>query len=180
MRCIHKNLVNALFPTNLDQFFHRDHHRRHQRDVINHSQPYSSSVGLPSHQSLPKHIHNLFIQIQQKRQQNFDDLAVGATDIGVNGLLDSTIGVVEHDDEVAFLESAFRECPSSLLKDDYGDGGGVINEGDFIEKLCFHHLGFGFSFSSTVTGPNKSFYFLFPFSHFTSRSFFNCKVHWFV
>ena len=49
---------------------------------------------------------------------------------------------MEHDDGVAFLESAFREGLSSLLEDDCDDGSGVIDEGDFIEKLCFYYMGF--------------------------------------
>ena len=40
--------------------------------------------------SPPKLTHDLFIQIRRKRQWNFDDLAIGAAYIGMDGLLDGT------------------------------------------------------------------------------------------
>lgn len=62
-------------------------------------------------------------------------MAAGATDVGVDGLLDGAVGVVEHDDGVAPLESAFCEGPSDLLEDDCGGGGGVVDKGDFIDVV---------------------------------------------
>ena len=97
--------------------------------------PYPSSwTGPRLHHphSPPKLTHDLFIQICRKWQQNFDDLATGAAGVGVDGLLDGTVGVVEHDDCVAPLKLAFREGPSDLLEGDHGGGGGVADEGDFI------------------------------------------------
>ena len=38
--------------------------------------------------------------IHRKRQRSFDDLATGAADIGVDGLLEGTVGIVEHDGDV--------------------------------------------------------------------------------
>ena len=99
------------------------------------SSPYPPPWTSPSphlHHSPPKLIHVLFVRIHRKRQRSFNDLATGVADIGVDGLLDGTVGVVEHDDCVAPLKLAFREGPSDLLEGDHGGGGGVADEGDFI------------------------------------------------
>lgn len=53
----------------------------------------------------------------------------------MDGFLHGAIGVMEHDDSVAPLESPFREGPSDLLKDDCSGGGGVVDNGDFIDVV---------------------------------------------
>ena len=61
-----------------------------------------------------------------------DDSAAGARDIGLDGLLDRTVGVVEHDGGVTLVESALGEGPGGLLEDDGGGGGGVVDDGDLV------------------------------------------------
>ena len=142
-------------------------------------------------------------------------MGVRAAKAGVNQLLYGTVGVMEHDNDVAFLESAFREglavcwrtivttvvvlstreisskspvfiiwVLAALFQDQTNPFifflsfsplhnhssiarfSGVIDEGDFIERLCFHYLGF----NNTVPGPNKSFHFFLPFSSLHNHS----------
>lgn len=62
-------------------------------------------------------------------------MAPGARNVGLDGLLNSAVGVVEDEDSVAGLEGGGGESPGGVLEDDGGGGGGVVDDGDFVNVV---------------------------------------------
>lgn len=42
---------------------------------------------------------------------------------------------MEHEDDVAPVESSFAEVPGGVLEDDGGGGGGVVDDGDLVDGV---------------------------------------------
>lgn len=62
-------------------------------------------------------------------------MAAGARNVGLDGLLNSAVGVVEHENRIAGLKGGGRESPGGVLEDDRGGGGGVVNYRDFVDVV---------------------------------------------
>lgn len=62
-------------------------------------------------------------------------MAPRARNVGLDGLLNSAVGVVEDEDSVAGLEGGGGESPGGVLEDDGGGGGGVVDDGDFVDVV---------------------------------------------
>lgn len=83
---------------------------------------------------------NLILGIHRKRQLYLDDAAAGAGHVGLDGLLDCAVSVVEHDGDVALVEEALGEGPGGALEDDGGGGGGVVDDGDLVDVVGVDEL----------------------------------------
>lgn len=62
-------------------------------------------------------------------------MSAGSCDVGVDGFLHGTVGVVEHDGDIARVEFRLEECPGDVLEDDGGGGCGVIDDGDLVDVV---------------------------------------------
>lgn len=62
-------------------------------------------------------------------------MAAGAGDVGVDGLLDGAVSVVEHDGGISWVKFGFEEGPGDVLEDDGGGGGGVIDDGYLVDVV---------------------------------------------
>lgn len=62
-------------------------------------------------------------------------MAASAGNVGLDGLLNGAVGVVEEEDGVAGLEGGGGESPSGVLEDDGGGGGGVVDDGDLVNVI---------------------------------------------
>ena len=132
---IYKDLIDALLSANPRQFLDGDQHARHGRDVIDHGQSHPPPIGLPLRERAPELADDLGVGPDGEWEADLNDVAAGAGHVSLDGLLDSAVGVVEHDDGVAGAEPALPEGPGDLLEDDGGGGGGVVDDGDLVDVI---------------------------------------------
>lgn len=77
-------------------------------------------------------------------------MPAGSCDVGFNGLLDSAVGIVKHNDGIPFVVLALGEGPGGLLEDDGGSGGGVVDEGDLVDAFGIDEV---LDYSPGATNP---------------------------
>ena len=64
-----------------------------------------------------------------------NNMPASTGEIGLNGLLYSTISIVKHNGNISLIEFSFCEAPCDVLEDDSSCSGGIIDDGDFVEVL---------------------------------------------
>ncbi|RDY14515.1 hypothetical protein CR513_00420, partial [Mucuna pruriens] len=90
------------------------------------------------HAFLPANLNQLLHgnnDARHGRERDLDDVTSRTCDVGLHGFLNGAVSVVEHEDDVAFLESSFAEVPGSVLEHDGGGGGGVVHDGDLVDVV---------------------------------------------
>lgn len=62
-------------------------------------------------------------------------MTAGTRNVGLDGLLNGAVGIVEDENSVAGMKGRGGESPGGVLEDDGGGGGGVVDDGDFVDVV---------------------------------------------
>lgn len=130
VRGIYKHLIDTLFSADGNELLHRDDNARHGGDVVDDREADLAPPGL-GHIERGAELGDDGVRGRDgERQRHLDDGGPGAGDVGVDGLLDGAVRVVEHEHGVPAGEPPLGEAPRGVLQHDGGGGGGVVDEGD--------------------------------------------------
>lgn len=103
--------------------------------MVDNSKPDSAAIGLAKSKGLTEFVDDLVIRGDRKWEGDLDDMAAGARDVRVDGLLDGAVGVVEHDDRVSLREGSLGEGPRDLLENYGCSSGRVVNKRNLVDVL---------------------------------------------